>query len=125
MKGLISFIVVLSFLLGGCGGEDKPKADASRKGDSEFVIRITGTDGLRFEGYHSVVTSKGDSISNDIEGIVPAEYHPSEKGIVGICHATKTSEPGTLRIEVEKTATGGAGGAEVWSPGGGGTAICD
>lgn len=118
MKNLILLIAVLSFVMGGCGGEDKSKAGASKKGDSDFIIKVTGTNGLRFKGSYTVVTSKGDSISDNIEGIVSAEYHTA-KGNVVFCRAEKISEPGTLKVEIVKKTTGMSAGAETWSPHGG------
>jgi hypothetical protein len=69
-------------------------------GGSEFIIKITGTEGLSFSGHYAIVV--GDSLPApiNVRGIMSAEY--KGKGVIAVCFFRKLTEKGSLKVEIVK-----------------------
>ena len=70
------------------------------KGESQFTIKVTGTDGLAFNGSYMTMFSDGSSKSQTIEGKIPTQYAVECK-IVSACFQKQTIK-GLLRIDILK-----------------------
>lgn len=94
MKRLILLIIVSLFVLCGCSGGDNY--------DSPYrTIRVTGSEGVRFDGCYSVYTSSGTSISESVSGVVPASYFIMDAESIS-CVFQKKCEAGMLKVEILK-----------------------
>ena len=80
------------FLLAGCG--------ASGDMNSDFTIRVSGTDGLKFRGHYSIVGNNALPEPLNVQGVVPLEY--KGKGIIALCYFRKITENGSLKVEIFK-----------------------
>jgi hypothetical protein len=83
--------MITLFMLAGC----------SKEKESEFTIRVSGTDGIKYSGSYGATGFGGDPAGNPIEGIVPEEY--TVVGTVVSCFFQKKSGKGTLRVEIIKS----------------------
>ena len=88
---LLMTLVVFSLSLSAC---------AAVSHNSDFIIRVSGTDGLPFNGGYSATSPDGNTILQSVEGTVPFEY--SLRGSTISCEFKKQSEDGTLRVEILK-----------------------
>ena len=86
----VFIIALLAITLSGCAGI----------GDSDFKIRVTGSDGLIFSGSYLITTSAGNSVSKSVDGIVPAEY--VVRGNIVSVAFQKRYEGGILKVEILK-----------------------
>jgi hypothetical protein len=87
----IIFIVFLAVAFSGCAGN----------GDSDFTIRVSGSEGVIFTGGYNVTTSAGSSISK----IIMADIVPGEIMVRGNNVSVtfqKQYENGTLKVEILK-----------------------
>jgi hypothetical protein len=64
------------------------------------TIRVTGTDGLPFQGSYAAVETWGSLESKSVEGTVPATY--PVKGMTVATFFEKKGNPGSLRVEILK-----------------------
>lgn len=95
MKKWILLIVVL-FLICGCSG----KGNNLDSVDPSFAIKISGSNNMRFRGCYAIYTSKGESESISVDGVVPKECFLTGRTIT--CWFQKQSDSGTLRVEIFK-----------------------
>ncbi len=68
-----------------------------------YTIEISGTNGLAFAGNYGGITFEGETVTQSVTGVVPAEY--TVKGISDIivyCSFVKQSKAGTLNIFIYK-----------------------
>ena len=86
----ILFLCLLS--LTGC--------DLSKDASSDFIIKVCGTEGLKFSGHYSIVGAKTLPEPIDTHGVIPMEY--SGKGAIALCSFRKLTEEGSLKIEILK-----------------------
>ena len=68
--------------------------------ESDFQIKISGTDGLKFSGNYYVVAIDGKSVSKSVDGSLPAEF--TTKGSIVSCMFQKGGESGYLKVEILK-----------------------
>lgn len=87
---VILILGVLFLSLIGCSGSG---------GNSDFTIKVTGTNGLSFSGSYMGVTS-GGTTSKSVDGTVPATYTVS--GSIVSCSFQKKSESGSLAVQILK-----------------------
>jgi hypothetical protein len=93
MKKLILFSIAVMILFSyGC--------DSMKGMESDLVIKMTGTDGLKFNGHYSFIEAGGVSKPVNVSGTVPAEY--KGKGITVVCLFRNTTEKGTFKVEIAK-----------------------
>lgn len=90
MSITVMLIVFLAVALSGCAGI----------GDSEFTIRVSGSDGMIFSGAYALTTSAGGSISQSVEGTAPAQYRV--KGNIVSATFQKQNPNGVLTVEILK-----------------------
>jgi hypothetical protein len=93
MKKVYLSIILGVFLLYGCG-------DGLKGIETDYAIKITGSDKLKFSGHYSFVGMGSVPKPVNIEGAVPAEY--SGKGIAAVCVFRKTTAEGTMKVEILK-----------------------
>lgn len=84
--------IICFFLLGGCGTSGEMYDD--------FIIRVSGTVGLKFSGHYLIV--KGNALPEPLNarGAVPLEY--KGRGSMAVCYFRKLMGNGSLKIEVLK-----------------------
>jgi hypothetical protein len=89
------FIILLIGVLPlwGCG-------DALKSVESDITIKVSGTDGLMFSGYYSIVATGSSPKPINVKGSVPSEYQG--KGVMGLCVFQKASVDGSLKIQILK-----------------------
>lgn len=92
MKKYCALLVALCFivLLVGCS--------APAMTDTDFTVRVSGTEGLKFNGSYMITTTEGKSESKSVEGTVPAEY--TMKGNIVSVTFQKQAEAGVLKVEI-------------------------
>ena len=91
MTSLVAIIVVIVVLsLGGSS-------------ESDFTLKVTGTEGLRFSGNYVVMTEGGTPSSKTVESEVPAEFEVNGDTVSAVFQ--KTSEQGILTVELFKDGT--------------------
>lgn len=78
------------------GGSESPIPSLSS--DTEFQIKVSGTDGLPFSGSYMVVMSGGQSVSKSVDDTVPTEY--SVEGMIVSVVFQKKTENGFLKVEI-------------------------
>lgn len=66
--------------------------------DTDFIVKVTGTEGLKFNGSYMITTTEGKSESKSVEGTVPAEY--TMKGNIVSVSFQKQAEAGDLKVEI-------------------------
>ncbi len=87
------FVACLCFLaLANCG--------LLKDTNSDFIIRVSGTEGLRFSGHYSLVGTKELPEPVHAHAIIPGEY--KGKGVTALCSFRKLTEKGTLKVEILK-----------------------
>jgi len=91
VKKLFFGIAIAILMLYGCG-------DSMTGIESNFIIKLTGTDGIKFSGNYSFVGTGGVPKPMVVAGTIPAEY--IGKGVTTVCFFQKTSEKGTLKVEI-------------------------
>ncbi len=79
-------------LLAGC--------DLLKETSSDFTIKVSGTEGLRFSGHYSVVAAEALPEPVNAQGVIPMEY--TGKGVIALCSFRKLVENGSLRVEILK-----------------------
>jgi hypothetical protein len=72
----------------------------STGGESDFTIKISGTDGLAFRGSYLATESDGSGKPTDVEGTVPVQYDVTAYALS--CMFQKQSEAGTLTLEITR-----------------------
>ena len=77
----------------GCG-------DALKSVESDVTIKVSGTEGLIFTGYYSIVATGSSPKPIDVKGSVPAQYQG--KGVMGLCLFQKASGDGSLKVQILK-----------------------
>ena len=75
---------------------------SERQARADFVIRISGTNGVRFNG-HYALQSSGKSADQNISGSVPAEYTVS--GTAVSVSVQRTEGDGMLMVEISRDGT--------------------
>jgi hypothetical protein len=87
------FIVCVCLLfLAGCGSLEDTSSD--------FTIKVSGTEGLKFSGHYSIVGTEELPEPIYAHGVLPKEY--KGKGVVALCNFRKLTENGSLRVEILK-----------------------
>lgn len=66
---------------------------------SEFVIKVTGTKGTKFQGAY-IVTNLGQAESKSVDGTLPAEF--KAKGNMVSVSFQKSQRDGALQVEIFK-----------------------
>jgi hypothetical protein len=85
---------LLAFMLiTGCG-------DGLRGFESEYTIKVTGSDKTAFSGHYSFPGPDKVPQPVQVTGATPAEY--KGKGIAAACYFRKTDATGTLKVEIVK-----------------------
>ncbi len=95
LKGLDIGFIGAMFRGGNKATISSPKGKAS-----DFIIKVTGTDGIEFFGAYMTVTNDGKSVPKYIYGIVPTKY-PINGDIVSVSFQKK-GKSGTLKVEICK-----------------------
>ncbi len=95
--GIIVIAVLLGIIaaLASSGGGKTPTEQSP-----DFVVRVSGTEGLRFSGSIMTVAGNGQSVSQSIEGRVPAEY-PLSARLVSVSFQKQT-EQGAMKVQIMK-----------------------
>jgi hypothetical protein len=97
---IIGKIVTLAVAAVLCAGAHGTWADTAHAGDAktrDFVLAITGTDGLTFTGACQLRTSDG-TVEMPLDGVVPE--HREVRGLGLKCVIEKAGREGTLTVEV-------------------------
>lgn len=79
--------------LGGC-------SELYKAAESDFIIKVSGTKDLKFNGHYSFVALGSTPVPQNVEGTVPSEYRG--KGVISLCLFRKTTLEGTLKVEILK-----------------------
>jgi hypothetical protein len=88
---LLSIAVIVLFSYG---------CDSMKGMESDFVIKITGTDSLKFNGHYSFIETGGVPKPVNVSGTVPTAY--KGKAITVACLFRNTSEKGSFKVEITK-----------------------
>ena len=80
------------FLLTGC--------DLLNNANSDFTIKLSGTEGLKFSGHYSIVGTKTLPEPINTHGVIPREY--KGRGAIVLCSFRKLTEKGSLKVEILK-----------------------
>jgi len=92
MKKFVLIIsILLLLILSGCG-------DTFKGVESDLEIKISGTPDMRISGHYAFVSTGEVPRPNNVEGTVPAQY--KGKGITALCLFRKTSNEGSLKVEI-------------------------
>lgn len=75
---------------------------STKEATSDFVIRISGSTGVHFNGHYALKTGFKSQDQN-ISGAVPAEYSVSGTGVSVFLE--KTGGAGTLMVEISRDGT--------------------
>jgi hypothetical protein len=87
------FVLCLCFLsLANCG--------LLKETTSDFTIRVSGTEGLKFSGHYSLVGTKALPEPVHAHAAIPGEY--KGKGVMALCSFRKLTEMGSLKVEILK-----------------------
>ncbi len=73
---------------------------STSSGESNFTIKVSGTNGLEFSGHYMTLTAGRISASKVVEGKVPDQY--SVSGNIVSCTIQKKTEKGILNVQVIK-----------------------
>lgn len=95
-KPLLYFFIAAGIFLSGCG-------ESLNLVESDYTIKITGTNNLKFKGNYSFPGFNSIGIPLNIEGAVPAEY--KGRGVTALCMFRKSEALGTLKVEIFKDKT--------------------
>ena len=74
--------------------------DLSKNASSDFIIKVCGTEGLKFSGHYSIVGAKTLPEPIDTHGVIPMEYRG--KGAIVLCSFRKLTKEGSLKVEILK-----------------------
>ena len=66
--------------------------------ESDYTIRVSGTNGLGYNGTYMTLSSDGSSASRLVEGTVPAQY--TVRGYIVSVVFQKQTEAGLLKVEI-------------------------
>ena len=94
LVGIVGLLVVLP--VGACRSPSSAAA-----AESDFTIRVSGSNGLGFTGSYQVTTAGGSSSSSSINSTVPAEYTARGRS-VSARFEKHGGEQGKLRVEILK-----------------------
>ena len=92
-KSLWLSLPIAIIILGGC-------AEIYKAVESDFVIKVSGTKDLKFNGHYSFVAAGSTPVPQNVEGTVPIEYQG--KGVMALCLFRKTTIEGSLKVEIFK-----------------------
>ena len=68
-----------------------------------YTIEVSGTNGLKFFGSYGGVTFEGETVTQSIEGVVPAKYTvQGTSDTIVYCSFKKQVEAGTLNVQIFK-----------------------
>ncbi len=87
------FLLIGIISLGGC-------AEVYKAVESDFIIKVSGTKDLKFNGHYSFVAAGSTPIPVNVVGTVPTEY--PGKGVMALCLFRKTTLEGSLKVEILK-----------------------
>ena len=93
MKRNLFCLTLFFVLLYGCGNSLKEM-------ETTYSIKMTGSDKMKISGHYSFVGIEGIPKPIYIETIVPIEYQG--RGIAAVCVVRKTTDAGTLKVEILK-----------------------
>ena len=93
LKHLFILLLIGILPLWGCG-------DALKSVESDVTVKVSGTEGLTFTGYYSIVATGSSPIPINVKGSIPAEYQG--KGVMGLCLFQKASVDGSLKVQILK-----------------------
>jgi hypothetical protein len=92
-NSLLLFLLIAIIIFGGC-------AEIYKAVESDFVIKVSGTKDLKFNGHYSFVAAGSTPVPLNVEGTVPIEYRG--KGVMALCLFRKTIIEGSLKVEILK-----------------------
>jgi hypothetical protein len=92
-KSLWLFLLIGIIIFGGC-------AEVYKAVESDFVIKVSGTKDLKFNGHYSFVAAGSTPVPLNVEGAVPIEYRG--KGVMALGLFRKTTIEGSLKVEILK-----------------------
>jgi hypothetical protein len=84
--------VAAAMMLAVCGG-----MAGAEENDVDFQVRVTGTDGLKFEGFYELTLVSTVKTRKDIKGTIPALY--IFKGDI-IKFSVAKEAAGTMKVEI-------------------------
>jgi hypothetical protein len=90
-------MVILLVMVGlgpGCTGS----GTAPGLSEADFTIRLSGTDGMQFQGSYRVVNAAGSSTSQSVSGTLPAQYQVRGRHVSA--NFQKQAEAGSLKVEI-------------------------
>jgi hypothetical protein len=90
---IISLLIVIALIVIGC-------SDGLRGLESDFTIKVGGTEGLKFKGHFAISTTVSNPDLQNVSGTVPAQYQG--KGLMALCLFRKTVPAGSLKVEIFK-----------------------
>ena len=68
-----------------------------------YTIEVSGTNGLAFAGNYGGITPEGETVTQSVEGVVPAQYTVKSAGdFIVYCSFVKRDEVGTLNVYIYK-----------------------
>jgi hypothetical protein len=91
MKRSILYFLLTAIFLCGCG-------DGLKGMESDFTIKISGTDQLPFSGHYTIAGTGAPPKPVQITGKGSGEY--TGKGLAAACVIRKTTSEGTLKVEI-------------------------
>jgi hypothetical protein len=74
--------------------------DLSKDANSDFTIKVCGTEGLKFSGHYSIVGTKILPEPVNAQGVIPIEY--KGRGGIALCNFRKLTTEGSLKVEILK-----------------------
>jgi hypothetical protein len=90
-KPILLFLLIGIITLGGC-------TEVYKAVESDFIIKVSGTKDLKFNGHYSFVAAGSTPIPVNMVGTVPTEY--PGKGVMALCLFRKTTLEGSLKVEI-------------------------
>lgn len=87
-----SILFLCLLFLAGCG--------LLNDANSDFTIKLSGTEGLEFSGHYSIVGTKALPEPINAHGVIPWEYNG--RGAIVLCNFRKLTEKGSLKVEILK-----------------------
>ena len=110
LGGLLVFVLVLGGLVG-CGGlqdaDDAPDIPASPEEAGEVVVRVSGTEGITYEGNYGPLTQRPQIVEGEILGDEPTDYEVEiEDDSGGLTANFRKTQPGAGGLKVGILADG-------------------
>ncbi len=105
-KHVLLGLLALALVMGCSRKESHSPEQSSKKAQSSntFIVKVSGTDGAKFDGDYIVATTDGQSVSYAsiiVDGTIPTEY--SVEANYGVqTRFVKRTHPAVLRVEIEK-----------------------